>query len=311
MKTSPRKTFTMEKEPNFISAVIYLDTADKLPSPVADQLIKALEEHFVCYEIVLVADGIECRGLRSSSENCGTSDAQDHETVVVMSKRQGLEKAMNAGIDCAVGDYIVEIDDLGSFNPSFIWEAYQIAMQGHDVVFGESNRKSLKGTLFYPLFNRFSGADGKLTTGSCRLVSRRAVNRVRSMSDFMPYRKAAYAASGLSVTSLLADSGNRINHKADVNLAIDSLALYTDLFYKVSVWFAIILAFFAVLEMIYAIAIFAAGTPVQGWSTLMFVLTFGLFGLFVLLACAIKYLSLLVKAQYNGQYYLIEEIRRL
>lgn len=311
MKTFPRKTSAMEKESNFISAVIYLDATDRLPSPVADKLVEALDEHFVYYEIVLVADGIECGGLRPSSESCSTSNMRERETVVVMSKRQGLEKAMNAGIDCAVGDYIVEVDDLNLFNPSFIWKAYQIAMQGHDIVFGESDRKSLKGTFFYPLFNRFSGAEGKLTTGSCRLVSRRAVNRVRSMSDFMPYRKAAYAASGLSIASLPTGSNRRTDHRTDVNLAIDSLALYTDLFYKVSVWLAIILAFFAVLEMIYTIAIFATGTPVQGWSTLMLVLTFGLFGLFVLLACAIKYLSLLVKAQYNGQHYLIEEVKRL
>ena len=56
-------------------------------------------------------------------------------------------------------------------------------------------------------------------------------------------------------------------------LAMDSLALYTDAGYKLSAGIAIVMMFLALAELAYTLIIFCAGHPIEGWTTMMFVLT--------------------------------------
>lgn len=299
----------VEKESNFISAIIYLDDKDVFPLPVED-VVRELDRRFENYEIIFVDDGVAPED-KPDIAGSGKDRTTARETIVSMGKKHGLERSMNAGIDCAVGDYVLEIDDIGSFDPRFIGEAYGMVTAGHDIVFGTSKRSSLKGAIFYPLFNRFSRANSKLATGSCRLVSRRAVNRVHSMSEYMPYRKAAYAASGLSVASLPLSEKISPKHRSDFELAVDSLAIYTDMFYRVSIVLALFMALLSVVELVYTIVVFVTRRAVEGWPTMMLVLTGGLFGLFTILAFVVKYLSLISRSEFNKQNYMIEGVRRV
>ena len=57
-------------------------------------------------------------------------------------------------------------------------------------------------------------------------MTRRAVNRVHASSEHLPYRKAAYAASGLKMADLTF-SGRIVDKAAGrFSLAADSLELY-------------------------------------------------------------------------------------
>lgn len=69
--------------------------------------------------------------------------------------------------------------------------------------------------------------------------------------------------------------------------------------------------FCAFLEIIYTVVIFYAGQPVEGWTTTMFVLTIGLFGLFTLQAIIIKYLSLILELIFQKTKYRIESVQKL
>lgn len=298
-----------QQEPGFVSGVVYIseqeakgranDTAAFLGA-----LARQLADGFAYAEVVAVFD-------------CGSSDVPPslvaampaNATLLFMGKEQGLEAAMNAGIDAAVGDFVLEVDDIGSYDGSFLSEAFELVKAGTDIVFGESPDQSLQGKVFYPLFNRFSASQENLSTGPCRLASRRAVNRVHSMSSFMPYRKAAYASSGLA-TGAVKVSSSRRGSRSGIGLAIDSIALYTDFFFKASIGIAVGMTALSLAELIYVIVILIAGNPVTGWVTTMVVLTVGFLGLFVLLSFALKYLDLLVKSSFNKKRYLIEEIRK-
>ena len=144
-----------------------------------------------------------------------------------------------------------------------------------------------------------------------RLVSRRAINRVHASSETLPYRKAAYAASGLKMTDLEFDGRLTDNSGGRFALAMDSLALYTDAGYKLSAGIAIVMMFLALAELAYTLIIFCAGHPIEGWTTMMFVLTLGFAGLFAVLTIIIKYLSLLVDLVFKKQNYLIESIEKI
>ena len=143
------------------------------------------------------------------------------------------------------------------------------------------------------------------------LVSRRAINRVHASSPHLPYRKAAYAASGLAMADLEFDGRLTDRAAGRFRLAVDSLALYTDAGYRLSAGVAVAMMLVALAELAYTLLVFATGHPIQGWTTTMFVLTLGFAGVFAVLAIVVKYLSLLVDLVFKRQKYLIEGIEKI
>lgn len=292
-------------EPSFASAVIYVDdTAAKHPHAAA-RMAEGLAAAFKTYEVVVVDDGC----ADGVADSVIAALVGHPVSIVRMGNRQGLEAAMNAGMDASVGDYVFEIDDLGALDVAFVRSAYAEAMAGADIVNGVyAGGSSPRGRLFYGTFNRFSGYPTKLASNPCRLLSRRAVNRVRSMSGYAPYRKASYAASGLKMVEV--EVRGRATRKTDLAMAVTSLALYTDAFYKVAFWLAALMAALSLAEVVYVTVIAASGIAVAGWVTTMLVLTVGFMAVFVLFAFALKYLDLLVKITFEKQGYLTDGIER-
>ena len=233
-------------------------------------------------------------------------------TVVNMSLRQGVERAMNAGLDAAIGDFVFEFDRPAmNYAPDLIWQAYQKALTGFDVVNVCPSRQRPMSTAFYRVFNKFSNSPYKLSTDAFRLVSRRAINRVKAISDDLAYRKAAYAASGLACASLTFEGAAAKDDGPRLDKAVDSLALYTDAGYKMSLGISLGMMVLTLLALIYTVAVFCLGQPIAGWTTTMLVLSAGLSGLFFILTIAVKYLDLLVRLTFKKQSYLIEGVEKL
>ena len=165
--------------------------------------------------------------------------------------------------------------------------------------------------LFYKVFNAHSQSAYRLRTDAFRLVTRRAINRVHASSAHLPYRKAAYAASGLKMTDLEFDGQLTVKSKGRFNLALDSLALYTNAGFKASMTVTLCMLALALAELVYTLVVFITGHPVEGWTTTMFVITVGFSGLFAVLTIVVKYLSLLVDLVFKQQKYLVESIEKL
>ena len=53
------------------------------------------------------------------------------------------------------------------------------------------------------------------------------------------------------------------------------------------------------------------GKPIEGWTTTMLVLTLGFFGVFLILAVVLRYLTLLVDLVFKHQRYLVEGIEKI
>ena len=224
----------------------------------------------------------------------------------------GLENAMNAGLDAAIGDYVYEFDSTELCYPAeLIFKAYQTALTGSDIV--SVCPRTVRGSsgLFYKVFNAHSQSAYRLRTDAFRLVTRRAINRVHASSAHLPYRKAAYAASGLKMTDLEFDGQLTVKSKGRFNLALDSLALYTNAGFKASMTVTLCMLALALAELVYTLVVFITGHPVEGWTTTMFVITVGFSGLFAVLTIVVKYLSLLVDLVFKQQKYLVESIEKL
>ncbi len=300
----------MNKEHNFVSAVIYVSKDVDQTLSFLETVYTVFDEHFLQFEFIVV-NGDRVTNNTKRLEKWAESTSKPI-TMLNMSVRQLHEQCMNAGLDIAIGDYVYEFDSIYMpYNKELIWDAYNVAIKGNDIVTVCPSKEHMLSHCFYKTFNKYSNSPYKLKSDAFRLVSRRAINRTHAISDNLPYRKAAYAACGLKQEELQFDGYINKKEKGRVELATNSIVLYTDFGYKFSVNLALFFGFVTLAMFVYALYAKVTGSPTEGWTSLACILTFGFSGLFGILAIAMKYLTLLVRLIFKKQQYLVESIEKM
>ena len=286
-----------------------------------DTVIPVFENNFEQFEIVCVNDACTDHTIELLKEYVEEKHLTAMVNVVHMSFFQGLESAMNAGRDISIGDFVYEFDDIFvDYEPNLIIDVYQKLLEGNDVVSASSKGKlRLTSRLFYALYNRTSRGKGKIGPETFRIVSRRAINRIKSMGQYIPYRKAVYHNCGLKTATINYDSAQkdvRIKNKTiaseRTSLALDSFIYFTNALERISAIISGVFLFFIVAMALYIIHdAISASRPVEGWLSTMGFLALGFFGVFVLLTIILKYLSVLLNLIFKQQRYLVADIEKV
>lgn len=307
------------REKNFASAVVYVHNAQDRVGTFLETLIGVFETNFDHAEIVCVNDCSD-DGSVAAIRAASAKAARTSVSVLNMSYFHGLERAMDAGTDLAIGDFVFEFDStVMDYAPDRIMEVYRRALEGCDIVSAAPNHKQKwSSRLFYWLFDKFSDTPRHMTTESFRILSRRAINRVMSMNKTVPYRKVIYAGCGLKTDTIhyscLPYSGDRIDKRERGyrrGLAIDALLLFTNAGARFSGVMTALMMLAAVFMGIYSIVIYCTGAPVAGWTTTILFLSAAFFGLFAILTIVIKYLQLLIELIHKRKTYSFESIEKL
>lgn len=305
-----------EKEKNYISAVVYLHNQEKIIVPFLTRLAKQLDNHFTHYEIIIVDDASDDHSVNKVKEIVNSFNTTAI-TIVHMGHFHGVEISMRSGVDLSIGDFVYEFDKITmDYEDSLIYQIYQESLKGNDIVAASNIRSQTSSKLFYKIFNRFGNYSYKLKSESFRIISRRGINRVKSMNTTIPYRKALYASCGLHATTIyyngdIASINDVHESKMRKTLAIDSILLFTNFGYKVSVAMAALMMMITVFVGIYTLYFFFNGQSVQGWASTMLFLSFAFFGLFVILTILIKYVSLVLNLVFKKQEYVIAGIEKV
>lgn len=307
------------KEKNFISAVVYVHNNENEIEEFLRNINKKLSDNFEKYEIICVNDNSK----DTSEEKIKKVSEEISDTVISiinMSYYQGIELAMNAGVDLSIGDFVYEFDNVYvDYDLECIMDVYRKSLQGYDIVSAtSSSKKRLSSNIFYKIFNRNSYNMYQLHTETFRILSRRAINRVKAMNKTIPYRKAIYANCGLKLENITYKAIKDINIKLEKEtynsrkgLAIDSIILFTNVSTKFTIIMAIIMMLVTIITAIYTIVVFICGQPMAGWTTTMLLLSFAFFGIFSILTIMIKYLSIIIDLIFKKQKYLIESVEKL
>ena len=312
---------TINKEKNFVSCVIYLYNEGHGIEHFLSLICGVMQEHFEKYEIICVNDG--CMDDTVEQVKAFLAEQTDKPVVslINLSYYQGVESAMNAGRDLAVGDFLFEFDRCEpDFDPSLIIDVYHMALEGYDVVAAAPKYGvSLSSKLFYLIYNLGSRYQGKIRQERFRLVSRRAINRVNQMNTYIPYRKAMYINCGLKRDTICYDNKsvtkkphNREERDNRSGLAMDTIIIFTNVLEKLSMMVSVIL-FGALLVMFgYLVySIFSKVRPVEGWLSIMSLMSFGFFMVSAMLTIILKYLSVLLNMGFRRQRYVIEGVEKL
>ena len=309
-----------KKEKKFISLVVYLHNVEKEVVPFFEKVIPVFEEKFEQYEVVCVDDGCTDGTVAVLKEYLEEHKLSVMVNIVHMSFYHGLESAMNAGRDLAIGDFIYEFDMVYvDYETEILSQIYDKLLEGNDIVAaGTKGAIRLTSRIFYNLYNKTSRGKAKIGPETFRIVSRRAINRVKTIGQYIPYRKAVYSNCGLNTTTIMYEPIQKPNSKKAVNgserasLALDSFIYFTNALERVS---AIICGVFLCISIgmgIYIIKDFISGSSVvEGWLSTMGFLSLGFFGVFALLTIILKYLSVMLNLIFRQQRYLISDIEKV
>ena len=310
----------MDKQKKFVSIVAYLNNREPFVGEFIGKVMGKCRDLFEKCELILVDDASTDNSVAAAKEClAGMQGAGFMTSVIRMSVRQGLEPAMNAGRDIAIGDFVYEFDDvLVDYDACLIEQAYEKCVSGFDVV-SVSPDSSLRvsSSLFYKLYNRFSGTQTPIGRETFRLLSRRAVNRVEEVGSYIPYRKAVYMNSGLKTERITyqADRLKKNEYRKAENrfgLGMDTLIYFTNVMEKVSFTISVVFFVIALGIIIYVIcSLFMDEHLSSGWVSTMGFLSIGFVGIFTLITIMMRYLSVIVNLIFKQKKYLIEDIEKI
>lgn len=306
----------LEKEKNFISAVIYVRNNASTLEAFLEHVYSSLDRLFSEFEIICVNDA-STDGSDGIIRSFGATKERAV-TLVNMGYLQGTELSMNAGEDLAIGDFVYEFDRAMQIWPEDMIESlYRKMQEGYDIISACPEGKwRFSSRVFYSVFNRYSHLSTKIGPEAFRLISRRAINRVSAMTNVQLYKKAANANSGLKQTSVSFEevpfkTGPEKKGKERRTLAMDSLILFTDIGYKIAFVMSVVMLIFAAVVGIYTVVVYVTGRPVEGWTPIMVFLAIGFFVLFAILTFVIKYLSLILSLNFRRQRYVVQDVEKL
>lgn len=312
------------KEKNFISIVAYVHNDENELQGWLEYILNIMETHFDKYEIIFVNDYSNDNSISIIKKFVKEHHITHIISIINMSYYHGLEASMNSGVDLAIGDFIYEFDNLLiEYEQELMWKVYQHSLQGYDIVSAVSEKKmDIFSAVFYKIYNwgkRQEGSAYSLQRESFRVLSRRAINRVKAMGNSIPYRKAMYINCGLPCDSLFYKPNKSTKKNYDKTqmknrkeLAIDSLILFTDTVTKVTLLISCLFFGFALFTGGYTVFVYLSSHhPVEGWAPIMGFLAVGFGGVFIILTIIVKYLSLALNMLFKKQNYLIKSIEKI
>lgn len=270
---------------------------------------KELNCRDVAYEVVCIDDG-SVDGTFSDLVNMGDRRVRAFR----LSRNNGKEVALSAGLDLARGDVVIPLDADLQEPPELIPEMLEKWRQGFDVVIAVRRSRKADGLVkavsakfFYKFFNSVSDSKIPENAGDFRLLDRRVVDVLRQMPERNRFMKGMLAWPGFRCARIEFDRPERACGQSKwkpiklLGLAVDGLTSFSILPLRIAsvLGGCMSLGAFAYGLFVVSKRIFW-GDPVQGYASLMASMLF---------LGGVQLLALGIVGEYIGRIY-IESKRR-
>jgi polyisoprenyl-phosphate glycosyltransferase len=268
-----------------ISIVVPIFNEQEVLPELHRRLTEVLRKLPLVYEIIYVNDGSQ----DSTLEIMYTLRQTDPRvTILDLSRNFGKEIAMTAGLDHAHGDAVVVIDADLQDPPELIPDMVHYWHKGYDVVYakrtareGETWLKKATAALFYQLIRRVSRIYIPEDVGDFRLLSRRAVDALKTLREQHRFMKGLFAWIGFHQIAVPYHRDPRFagqtkwNYWKLWNFALEGITSFTIAPLKIAMYGGSLIAGLA---FIYAIVIITKtllfGDPARGYPSLMVTVLF-------------------------------------
>lgn len=294
-------------EENFISVVVVVSNDKNIIQDRIDRIVEVLNRNFKYFEVIII-DNMSTDG---TSELLKQSKAKL--TIVELPKKHNSQQALSAGIDIAIGDYIVEIEDPSiNINYEVIRDMYNECLNGNDFVFYTPEKKSWTSRIFYKLLNRYfkSSFTSDISSSIITLSSRRGQNKTAATGSRIVNRYVSYVLCGLHCSTIKGNVSynNRRGLIQNLNLMIDTFIYYTDLITKFSILVALVFFLISILTGIYSIIAYLSKTTAPGWASMVVFGSVAFSGIFLMFAIVSKYLYHLLNNVSGAKNYVFRSV---
>jgi glycosyltransferase involved in cell wall biosynthesis len=274
------------------------------------QVLRCLAELSPRIELIVVDDGSRDDTPAVMQQLCG---AYPQIVYLKLSRNFGKEPALTAGIDLAQGDVVVLMDADGQHPVALVPDMLAKWHQGADVVYAVRKTRHDQSGLqikltawFYKLVNLGNRVQIPANAGDFRLMDRKVVDALKSLTERNRFMKGLYAWVGFNSTAIDYQPLARTDGKSNFGLLGSlSLAFTGILAFSIAPLRALTLTGFllSLLALGYGLWVvgeyFITGIAVPGYATIVVGMMF---------FSGIQLLSIGILAEYVGRIY--EEVKQ-
>ena len=290
--------------------------AEILPAFLSE-LGNVLEAHYSLYEILLVDDGSTDGTLQSIDELLRRNERVRY---LSFSKSFGREVAIAAGLETAIGDFVVVM--IPDSDPvSLIPELVEKCRNGSGVVCGVSKSARHHGWLmkvasrfFHAYCRRYLGFDYKENSTDYRILSRQGVNAITRVKDRHRYLRIIAATLGYNQEFFTYELLHRKKHieqdriVSQLNNAIEIAIANSRHPLRIVSRLGLLLSGVNFLYLFYVMAVYFLKRKVaEGWTTASLQNTTMFFFVFLILSILCEYVGRILEETQDRPLYIVSE----
>ncbi|MBA3828694.1 MAG: glycosyltransferase family 2 protein [Taibaiella sp.] len=257
---------------------------------IVHELVKRITEEVTKitddFEIILVEDGSPDDSWGRIEEVC-TKDKRVKG--IKLSRNFGQHFAITAGIENALGNYVVVMDCDLQDDPVYIPVLYKKSCEGFDIVYTYKNDrvhgfwKNITANFFNTIFNSLiDNKDWKShsNVGSFSLLTRKAVDAFCSYNDYQRHYLMVLRWIGFNNTYVEIEHKKRYEGKSSYNFsklllhALNGVTSQSDKLLRINVTIGIFLSILSFISIIIIIFLYFVVGFMSGWASLIVVLLF-------------------------------------
>lgn len=273
-----------------------------LAESVLEELVIRIQQavYMDNFEIILVDDGSPDGSWQKIEE---IAEIYPNVRGVKLSRNFGQHYAITAGLDLAVGEWVVVMDCDLQDRPEEIPRLLQKAQQGYDVVLAkrihrkDSFFKKLSSKVFYRTLAWLTGSQQDESVANFGIYHRKVIRQITAMRESIRYFPTMVRWVGFRQTTLEVEHAENSQRRSSYgykklfNLALDIMLAYSDkpirMTVKLGVWIALTGFLFALYTLV---RYFMGEIIVAGYASLIvsiwvltgfLLITLGVVGLYV------------------------------
>ena len=298
-------------ERNLISIVVPCYNEEKAIPFFLEEIRKTtsemIEKYDVDFEFLFVDDG-----SRDKTAALLRTYAKENTDVkyVIFSRNFGKEAALYAGLEKARGDFVVVMDADLQDPPSMLSEMYEAVMTDeYDAAAarrvdrkGEPPIRSFFARKFYKIINKISQTEIVDGARDYRMMSRRMVDAILSMSEYNRFSKGIFSWVGFNTKWLEYKNTERVAGETKWSFwklfkySIDGIVAFSTAPLAISSFLGIILCFIScIMAGFVVVKTLAFGDPVAGYPSMVCIILF---------LSGVILLSLGIQGQYLAKTYM-------
>jgi dolichol-phosphate mannosyltransferase len=270
----------LTRSPALLSVVAPAYNEVELIETFVQRIFTALADYSL--ELIVVDDG-SADGTAEALDRL--ADAERRLRVVHLSRNFGHQAALTAGLEHALGDVVAMIDADLQDPPELIPKMVAQWESGSDVVYavrrereGETTLKLATASWFYKLFNKLAQVDLENNSGDFRLLDRRALDALLTMTERSRFLRGMTVWVGFTQTAVPYERSPRFagetkyTFRKMVRFSLDAITSFSHLPLQLSTYAGLCFAGVAFIAIPVVIGLRIAGSYLPGFGTITIIL---------------------------------------